>query len=177
MSARQRSQTTADPVTREQEVRFIDNPPESAQESDASFWNNTPSGLSTRTINGSNGPVPPPVGQQSVAMLLGNEQSSPLIPTESLPGSSTSDEDFFDLDIETYFANGNNSCGFIPGVPVILSDSNDIDYSSSDDYLIPSWTEERHGEQGHNIFDPYNRMKETTVLLRHFVENISPWCV
>lgn len=31
------------------------------------------------------------------------------------------EEDFFDLDIEAYYANGNNACGFIPGVPIILS--------------------------------------------------------
>jgi hypothetical protein len=32
-------------------------------------------------------------------------------------------EDYFDLDIETYYAKGNNACGFIPGLPVILTDT------------------------------------------------------
>ncbi len=34
------------------------------------------------------------------------------------------DEDYFDLDIEAYYAKGNNACGFIPGLPVILTDTN-----------------------------------------------------
>lgn len=34
-------------------------------------------------------------------------------------------EDYFDLDIETYYAKGNNACGFIPGLPVILTDQSE----------------------------------------------------
>jgi hypothetical protein len=32
-----------------------------------------------------------------------------------------SDEEFFNLDIDSYYANGNNACGFIPGAPVVLN--------------------------------------------------------
>lgn len=35
--------------------------------------------------------------------------------------SSLSDDDFFDIDIESYYANGNNACGFIPGAPAFLN--------------------------------------------------------
>ncbi len=35
--------------------------------------------------------------------------------------TSLSDDDFFDIDIESYYANGNNACGFIPGAPAFLN--------------------------------------------------------
>jgi hypothetical protein len=43
------------------------------------------------------------------------------------------DEDYFDLDIEEYYARGNNACGFIPGLPVILTDNNVPE--AEDDFL------------------------------------------
>ncbi|KIX98041.1 uncharacterized protein Z520_06120 [Fonsecaea multimorphosa CBS 102226] len=46
---------------------------------------------------------------------------------------SSVSEDYFDLDIDTYYANGNNACGFIPGLPVILTDTNVPE--SDDDFL------------------------------------------
>ncbi|EXJ72056.1 uncharacterized protein A1O5_04559 [Cladophialophora psammophila CBS 110553] len=46
---------------------------------------------------------------------------------------SSVSEDYFDLDIETYYAKGNNACGFIPGLPVILTDNNVPE--SDDDFL------------------------------------------
>lgn len=53
-------------------------------------------------------------------LLLGKPQYAP-----SDMDSSIGEEDYFDLDIETYYAKGNNACGFIPGLPVILTDTNE----------------------------------------------------
>ena len=45
-------------------------------------------------------------------------------------------DDYFDLDIDTYYANGNNACGFIPGLPVIATDASEpeteADFLTSD---------------------------------------------
>jgi hypothetical protein len=51
-------------------------------------------------------------------------------------------ETYFDLDIEEYYANGNNACGFIPGVPVILSNFSisDMGESSTSDTGTQSWS-------------------------------------
>lgn len=63
-------------------------------------------------------------------LLRGKPQYAP-----SEMDSSVS-EDYFDLDIETYYAKGNNACGFIPGLPVILTDAGepetDEEFLSSD---------------------------------------------
>lgn len=45
---------------------------------------------------------------------------------------TTSGEEFFDLDIESYYANGNNACGFIPGAP----DQFDTDFLSEGESIL-----------------------------------------
>ena len=53
-------------------------------------------------------------------------------------GGSPLDESFFDLDIDDYYANGNNACGFIPGAPVILSDDNQFEADYIQSYHLDS---------------------------------------
>jgi hypothetical protein len=70
--------------------------------------------------------------QTTAKLLLGKPQYAP----SDLDSSVSVDEDYFDLDIEAYYSKGNNACGFIPGLPVILTDTNvpetDDDFLTSD---------------------------------------------
>ena len=56
------------------------------------------------------------------AKLIRGQSQSQYAPSEVSLDYSLND-DYFDLDIEAYYANGNNACGFIPGLPVIASDA------------------------------------------------------
>jgi hypothetical protein len=112
---------------------------------------------------------------------------------------SLSDEEFFDLDIDSYYANGNNACGFIPGAPVVLNNdglSRDEVTVGADD--ASSWfgsnqtlvfslhratfIDKRKCRQTDAYPDSYqasqlglsDRIKECTILLQHFVEVIAP---
>ncbi|RMZ84419.1 hypothetical protein DV738_g467, partial [Chaetothyriales sp. CBS 135597] len=94
------------------------------------------------------------------------------------------DEDFFDLDIDAYYANGNNACGFIPGLPVIMSDINDIDPNETDTIAgeAGSWPVEssrppkaRASRRRVGRAEADDRGQETAMLLRHFVEMMAPW--
>ncbi|KAH8888024.1 hypothetical protein GQ53DRAFT_826592 [Thozetella sp. PMI_491] len=90
-------------------------------------------------------------------------------PWESLGTSSPSlpDDVFFDLDIETYYANGNNACGFIPGAPVVMN----TDGLSMDELLS---TEEGTTNWGGTENHTDKLAREPAILLRHFVEVIAP---
>ncbi|KAH8807588.1 hypothetical protein F5884DRAFT_343783 [Xylogone sp. PMI_703] len=137
----------------------------------------SPSHIVTTSLGNSN-------DYQQTARLVGNWTGH--IAPHSSASSFTTDEEFFDLDIESYYANGNNACGFIPGVPVILSD---IDGHSEDDLLSNSYStldESSVGQTGEspevsrnysshspNFLD--DRSKETALLVRHFATEISPW--
>jgi hypothetical protein len=46
-------------------------------------------------------------------------------------------DDYFDLDIDTYYANGNNACGFIPGLPVIATDASEPE--TEEDFLTSDY--------------------------------------
>jgi hypothetical protein len=84
-------------------------------------------------------PQPPEPGQNShqeqttAKLLIGKPEYAPSDLDSNVSGV---DEDYFDLDIETYYSKGNNACGFIPGLPVILTDNNvpetDDDFLTSD---------------------------------------------
>ena len=60
---------------------------------------------------------------------MGKPQYTP----SDLDSSVSVNEDYFDLDIETYYSKGNNACGFIPGLPVILTDTSVPE--AGDDFL------------------------------------------
>lgn len=89
--------------------------------------------------------------------------------------------DFFDLDIETYYANGNNACGFIPGVPVILSEVDDLEVDDMDHHSLaataPDSIVASHGRTGgqENAEAIAERKQEMALLIRLFVDFMAPW--
>ncbi|KIX10452.1 uncharacterized protein Z518_01535 [Rhinocladiella mackenziei CBS 650.93] len=93
-------------------------------------------------------------------------------------------EDYFDLDIETYYAKGNNACGFIPGLPVILTDTSepetDDDFLTSDYASLSGRSSVYDSSEGNRPRPEYSqkylheRTIELTCLTRHFVQSISP---
>lgn len=92
-----------------------------------------------------------------------------------------SNSDFFDLDIETYYANGNNACGFIPGLPVIQSEVDDLDVDEMDHHSLASTAPEtimvsqgraRGQENAEAIAE---RKQEMALLIRLFVDFMAPW--
>ncbi|RMZ85453.1 hypothetical protein DV737_g831, partial [Chaetothyriales sp. CBS 132003] len=123
-----------------------------------------------------------PDANPPTAQLLGNYDAYDVAADGgAAPGP---DEDFFDLDIDSYYANGNNACGFIPGLPVIMSDINDIDPNETDtivgdaeslsmESLKPPKARASRRRVGRAEAD--DRGQETAMLLRHFVETMAPW--
>ncbi|RMD42325.1 hypothetical protein DV735_g2771, partial [Chaetothyriales sp. CBS 134920] len=168
-------------------------------------------GLSSAQTNGSFGqpsppiqhkPAPPPAPPwgrvQPVARLEATESGlGSNTPTAQLLGNYNAydvpadgttapepDEDFFDLDIDAYYAKGNNACGFIPGLPVIMSDINDIDPNETDTIAGEAgpWPMEsskppkaRASRRRVGRAEADDRGQETAMLLRHFVEMMAPW--
>lgn len=85
-----------------------------------------------------------------------------------------SGSDFFDLDIETYYANGNNACGFFPGVPVSLPQETevemlDIRHDSSSVSLT------RNASPTPATVAESNNRKEVALLVQLFVNFLAPW--
>ena len=115
------------------------------------------------------------------ATLLGHQPDLAFLEDFSIDTSVNGD--FFDLDIGTYYANGNNACGFIPGVPAILSDVNEMepDDLTGTRQSTPYWTPPVADRStpaddlmsGGNAID--SRRFETALLLRHFVDVMAPW--
>jgi hypothetical protein len=92
-----------------------------------------------------------------------------------------SNSDFFDLDIETYYANGNNACGFIPGLPVIMSEAEDLEMdeldhhslaSTAPDPIVASQGQNSGRENAEAIAE---RKDEMAILIRLFVDVMAPW--
>ncbi|KIW10308.1 hypothetical protein PV08_11270 [Exophiala spinifera] len=93
-------------------------------------------------------------------------------------------EDYFDLDIDTYYANGNNACGFIPGLPVILTDTNepetDEDLLTNDYASLSGRSSVYDSSEGGRKRPEYSqkylheRTTELAALTRHFVQVVSP---
>ncbi|KAK4935134.1 hypothetical protein LTR10_023755 [Elasticomyces elasticus] len=93
-------------------------------------------------------------------------------------------EDYFDLDIDTYYAKGNNACGFIPGLPVILTDTTgpetDEDLLTNDYASLSGRSSVYDGSEGGRKRPEYSqkylheRMTELAGLTRHFVQEVSP---
>ncbi|EXJ86548.1 hypothetical protein A1O3_03501 [Capronia epimyces CBS 606.96] len=93
-------------------------------------------------------------------------------------------EDYFDLDIDTYYANGNNACGFIPGLPVILTDQSepetDEDLLTNDYASLSGRSSVYDSSEGNRTRPEYSqkylheRATELACLTRHFVQAISP---
>lgn len=73
-------------------------------------------------------------GEHPTAKLLRGQQQ--YAPSEVSLDYSV-DDDYFDLDIDMYYANGNNACGFIPGLPVIASDA--AEPETDDDFLTSDY--------------------------------------
>lgn len=122
------------------------------------------------------------IDYRSAAWLIEGDPTFPQIQSEYSESlnQSWSDEDFFDLDIDYYYANGNNACGFIPGAPVVLN-TNGL---SKDEVILEadttaSWFESNkaqsdvHRNQTSQLGLP-DRIKECTILLKHFVDVIAP---
>ena len=107
------------------------------------------------------------------ATLLG-DQDPGLWDDVSIDTSTNGD--YFDLDIDSYYANGNNSCGFIPGVPAILSDENELepDDLAGAMHAVPARgsTHARQGSFTSDVID--SQRQETAGLLKHFVEIMGP---
>ncbi|KAL2407976.1 Transcription activator AMTR1 [Exophiala dermatitidis] len=92
-------------------------------------------------------------------------------------------EDYFDLDIDTYYAKGNNACGFIPGLPVILTDQTepetDEDLLTNDYASLSGRSSVYDGSEGRTRPEYsqkylHERATELACLTRHFVQAISP---
>ncbi|RMZ91368.1 hypothetical protein DV736_g1405, partial [Chaetothyriales sp. CBS 134916] len=123
-----------------------------------------------------------PDANPPTAQLLGNYNAYDVAADgAAAPGP---DEDFFDLDIDSYYANGNNACGFIPGLPVIMSDINDIDPNETDTIAgetgsLPVKSSKppkaRASRRRVGRAEADDRGQETAMLLRHFVEIMAPW--
>lgn len=87
------------------------------------------------------------------------------------PGS-----EYFDLDIDTYYANGTNACGFIPGLPVslpsddelgVLEGMHDSHMTGTDRAISTTMPGVKSGQVSLN--------KEITLLIHLFVDFLAPW--
>ena len=107
------------------------------------------------------------------ATLLG-DQDPGLWDDVSIDTSTNGD--YFDLDIDSYYANGNNSCGFIPGIPAILSDENELEPDDLAGVMHAAPAKHsahpRHGSFTSDVID--SQRQETARLLKHFVEIMGP---
>ena len=123
-----------------------------------------------------NAGVAPTKSDDPTAVLADFNASAQLLPHLDISGTDmqglqdvTLPDDFFDLDIESYYANGNNACGFIPGVPVIMAESEEIAFddlvSPANAHMFPPQVDHPSG----------NRAREFALLIRHFVEVAAPW--
>lgn len=91
------------------------------------------------------------------------------------------ESDYFDLDIEAYYANGNNACGFFPGVVTIEPESDDLQ-AYSDTRQSTQATVDQEAIGSHDAF-PWqetdvmldNHKGEIALLMRLFVEILAPW--
>lgn len=89
--------------------------------------------------------------------------------------------DYFDLDIDNYYANGNNMCGFFPGIPVSLPSDDGLGVLDGihDSQLIRSanavstsaQTSMTPGAKSSEI----SLNKEVTLLIHLFVDFLAPW--
>lgn len=94
----------------------------------------------------------------------------------------TYDEEFFDLMPDVYYARHNNSCGFFPGVPPIISD---IDQSSFGTYQPGDISSpDAHfsiASEIQRVTTPANqkiaeeRENEVNYLVKNYTEVIGPW--
>ncbi|RVX68088.1 hypothetical protein B0A52_08227 [Exophiala mesophila] len=124
---------------------------------------------------------PEPTEHPTAKLLRGQQQYAP----SEISLDYSVDDDYFDLDIDMYYANGNNACGFIPGLPVIASDAaepeTDDDFLTSDYASIGGRSASTDGSEGRRKRTEYSqkylneRTTELTCLTRHFVQAISPW--
>ncbi|EXJ62735.1 hypothetical protein A1O7_03173 [Cladophialophora yegresii CBS 114405] len=135
---------------------------------------------------------PPPQPPQEYAHNVHQEQTTakllhgkPEYAPSDLDSSVSVDEDYFDLDIETYYSKGNNACGFIPGLPVILTDANppetDDDFLTSDFGSVSGRSSVYDGIEGNRASRSeysqkylHEKTTELACLTRHFVQSVSP---
>lgn len=118
-------------------------------------------------------------------------------PTASLPPSAQHEEssmdvsmqqlledsgsDYFDLDIESYYANGTNACGFFPGIPVTLPPGDEFGVLDGihDPKLMGAENSVPTGSgSATNAQSPAPQTdvsKEVVLLVRLFVEYLAPW--
>lgn len=87
-----------------------------------------------------------------------------------------SGSDYFDLDIDSYYANGTNACGFFPGLPVslpsddelgILDNIHDSHMTDSDKAISTTTSGTMSSRTSLN--------KEITLLIHLFVDFLAPW--
>jgi hypothetical protein len=154
-------------------------------------------------LESSSGHLPAPKHGNATARLIEGELRDDILDQTQFYPVPT--ETYFDLDIEEYYANGNNACGFIPGVPVILSNFSISDMGESctqgwlasveNRYIVRSIKHLRSLSQQANLKffregpvpatprseydmkDVDDRRREVALLTHHFVEVMSPWLV
>lgn len=137
----------------------------------------------------SNIPASLPLDEQDLSPSFFDPQLIRANPSSTVALSDTgfsetvdcSNSEFFDLDIETYYANGNNACGFIPGVPVILSEVDDLDLDDLDHHSLTATAPDpivaiqgqTSGQE--NAEAIAERKQEMALLIRLFVDFMAPW--
>jgi hypothetical protein len=91
-------------------------------------------------LKSSTGQLPAPKHGNTTARLIEGELRDDILDQTFFYPVPT--ETYFDLDIEEYYASGDNACGFIPGVPVILSNfsTSDMGESLTSDGGTQSWS-------------------------------------
>lgn len=122
---------------------------------------------------------PPSDHQNSIAVLLGDFDHDFL--HDDIASNPLSGDDYFNLDLESYYANGNNACGFIPGIPAILIE---VDESLLDDLDTSNlWSHDSTRSKSPTLSSEARSAnkavgrdlnQETAILLRHFVEVMAP---
>ena len=104
---------------------------------------------------------------------------------EGEPPEPVFDESFFDLDPTVYYTVNGNSCGFLPSVPIVPDESNQIgfqQFSPSELLSIdvtevnsPDTQRSQKAESGSNQTLVDEREQEMSFLVTHFTRVIGPW--
>ena len=112
---------------------------------------------------------------------------------EALWNDTTFDPAWFNIDPELYYANNNNSCGFIPNAHIVdevdrsrtrpTTDADTMSVSGLESFTVGSmpdafaggnsWARESQLQTSAIITD--EREHEMAYLIRHFTESIGPW--
>jgi len=97
-------------------------------------------------------------------------------PISSCPGDH-SESAFFDLDIEDYYANGNNACGFFPGVAVIQTGTEgaEMNNDAQSSSRLESPSMDISDADSFRSREDTGQEREIALLMRLFVDVLAPW--